>query len=142
MMANPKVLKYTLTPDRPCYKQFFVGGQPPVGLRRNEDTEIRDICQPPKLNQDPLQTYYATMFDERYGLAVFSAYKLSKGDEKFQKWEGKDWCETPGNLFRCMQPSVKLPVQGFSASLFKSGPSQFGSEKSFPELFSLNYLKW
>ena len=137
MTANPKVVKYTLTPDRPCYKQFFVGGQPPVGLRWNEDTEIRDICQPPKLNQDPLQTYYATMFDERYGLAVFSAYKLSKGDEKFQKWEEKNWCKTPGNLFRCMhkkkipQPSVKLPVQGFSGSLFKSGPSQFGSEKKF-----------
>ena len=107
MTANPKVVKYTLTPDRPCYKQLFVGGQPPVGLRWNEDTEIRDICQPPKLNQDPLQTYYATMFDERYGLAVFSAYKLSKGDEKFQKWEEKNWCKTPGNLFRCMHKKKK-----------------------------------
>lgn len=135
-MLNPKVVQYTFTPDRPCYKQFFLGEKPPVGLRMDDDAKIRNICQPPKLNQDQLQTYYATMFDKRYGLAVFSAYKLSTGDDKFQNMqnEDRDWCETPGNLFKCMhkkipQPSVKASrCKGFMAVSSKAVHRNLGGK--------------
>lgn len=88
-----------LNPDRPCYTQFFVGGQPPEGLRTNQNGNVRYICQPATLNQQLQNTYYATMFDEHLGIAVFSAYTLTQQTLNFVHRDAYDWCPTPGKLF-------------------------------------------
>lgn len=86
-------------PTQPCYTQYFVAGRPPIRLRAVNDAGIRYICQPPTPQppaQQAQQTYYATMFDEDLGIAVFSAYTLTRA-----RFSGKDkhpWCRTPGNL--------------------------------------------
>ncbi|XP_078355597.1 uncharacterized protein LOC144667188 [Oculina patagonica] len=82
--------------ERPCYAQFFVGGRQPEGLRTGNDN-LKYICQPP--NQQVQQTFYATMFDERYGIAVFSAYKLTQANAYFpggRKYGVVQWTQTPG----------------------------------------------
>ena len=102
--------------NRQCYKQFFVGGKPPDGLRKLKDKDIQYICQPPRpnqLHQNPPDTYYATMFDKRYGIAVFSAYTLTKEKAVFKNYNGQlGWCPTPGNLLTCTQkgnaPVIKV----------------------------------
>ncbi|KAL9959743.1 hypothetical protein ACROYT_G033098 [Oculina patagonica] len=82
----------SLFPDQQCYKQFFVNELPPVGLRNANLQNMRYICQPG--NQ---QTYYATMFDEGRGIAVYSAYTLTQEKVKFVKGRPKDkWIQTPG----------------------------------------------
>ncbi|CAH3112214.1 unnamed protein product, partial [Pocillopora meandrina] len=59
-------------PHQPCYIQFFVNGNPSVGLRTGINLgNIKYICQ-----QVNGLVYYATMFDERQGIAVFSAYLI------------------------------------------------------------------
>ncbi|KAL9959794.1 hypothetical protein ACROYT_G033150 [Oculina patagonica] len=90
-------------PNRQCYTQFFVGGQPPVDLRTGEKNlqYIRYICQPPTPNQQAQQTYYATMFDEHYGIAVFSAYTLTRARADFTHYpvlNAPSWCPTAGIL--------------------------------------------
>ena len=60
-------------PHQPCYIQFFVNGNPPVGLRTGINLgNIKYICQ-----QVNGLVYYSTMFDERQGISVFSAYVLT-----------------------------------------------------------------
>ena len=104
-MKQPKaqgVAQYTFTQERPCYTQFFVNGIPPQGLPASGNRNARYICQPPRPNQDPLHTYYATMFDEGLGLPIYTGYKLTESTVAFQEVPtGIDniWCETPGNLF-------------------------------------------
>ena len=93
--ANSRIVQYIFTANRQCYTQFFVGGQPPTGLR-NDDAALRYICQPPKPNQ--VNTHYATMFDERSGIAVFSAYTLTQGTAGFPGQPADpDFYPTPGN---------------------------------------------
>ncbi|KAL9959747.1 hypothetical protein ACROYT_G033102 [Oculina patagonica] len=98
-----RVVKYFFNiPTQQCYRQFFVGGLQPVGLRKPNYPDIRYICQPPTptRHQDPQQTYYATMFDEYHGIAVFSAYTLTKKNAVFKTYQGQPpgWCPTPGIL--------------------------------------------
>ncbi|XP_078355600.1 uncharacterized protein LOC144640295 [Oculina patagonica] len=86
-------------PYQECYTQYFVGGQPPVGLRTGNRNlrNVRYICQPPAVNnQRPLEHYYATMFDEGYGIAVFSAYVLTQLTSVFQQQYRQEWYPTPG----------------------------------------------
>jgi len=53
--------------------------------------------QPPA--QQAQQTYYATMFDEYLGIAVFSAYTLKRAAEaRVTPRNVHSWCQTPGNL--------------------------------------------
>lgn len=102
-------------PDRPCYTQFFVQGQPPEGLRGPRNGFTRYICQPPTPDQEHM--YYATMFDEHFGIAVFSAYTLwrdpgeGKGD-LFQGGNRRAWTATPGNLFTCTEKEHSPYAQG------------------------------
>lgn len=103
-------------PTRQCYTQFFVGGQPPVGLRPGNLhlPNIRYICQPPQLNDVFAEqlTDYATMFDEAKGIAVFSAYKLTQDTSDFNNYPNRynqEWYPTPGNLLH-EQKKNKIPV--------------------------------
>ena len=90
------IVQYDFTANRPCYTAYFVGRRPPEGLRNDHET-MRYICQPPKPNQ--VTTYYATMFDEHYGIAVFSAYRLSFLTVHFPGQAAHpDFYPTPGNL--------------------------------------------
>ena len=93
-------------PNRQCYTQFFVQAQPPVGLRRPDDAYNRYICQPPTPNQRTMHTYYATMFDEDWGIAVFSAYTLRKAPDLFKGRNPGVWTATPGNLFACTKETT------------------------------------
>ncbi len=109
-------------PTQHCYTQFFVGGKQPEGLRIGilPLSNIRYICQPPKLKDlmlTHLHTYYATMFDEAKGIAVFSAYKLTQQTTDFNNYPERykqEWYPTPGNLLTCTQkldpPLVKVPT--------------------------------
>lgn len=95
-----RVIEYVYNdPDLECYTQFFVGGQPPTGLRQQDNNNIRYICQPPRPNQQAQDTYYATMFDEDYGIAVFTAYTLTQENTDFPgHQQDANWCPTPGNV--------------------------------------------
>ena len=84
-----------------------MGGQPPVGLRALNNQNIRYICQPPTPEPQPPQpppqvaenAIYATMFDERQGIAVFSAYSLTQETaDTAPNLVRHPWCKTPGKL--------------------------------------------
>ena len=84
-----------------CYKPFFVGDEAPTGFRKAVETSgVRYICQ-----QVPGRTnyFYSTMFDENYGIPIYSAYRLKQGEpDKFGTAERKGsekWREEAGNLF-------------------------------------------
>lgn len=91
---------------------------PPVGLRDPNNGDIRYICQPPLPQPPPPppqlveQTYYATMFDESRGIAVFSAYTLTRPSQaRVYKRRAHPWCQTPGNLLiEVPHPSFKGPT--------------------------------
>jgi len=80
-------------PNQPCYTQFFVGvvGAPPIGLRAGQ-VNLRYICQ-----TYHHQTYYATMFDEQRGIAVFSAYTLTQANVNFHPNRRAWWRRTHAN---------------------------------------------
>ncbi|XP_031560026.1 uncharacterized protein LOC116296184 [Actinia tenebrosa] len=59
-------------PTHHCYRQFFLQGELPTGLRPNGNPNIKYICQQFEAFND--ETYYATMFDQHTGIAVYAAY--------------------------------------------------------------------
>ena len=80
-----------------CYTQFFVGGQPPAGLRGPNNGNFRYICQPPAPHPQQVgNTEYATMFDEDDGIAVFAAYTLAQATVIAHDRHPHPWCRTPG----------------------------------------------
>ena len=81
-------------PYQACFRQFFVNNQPPAGLRKNLNT-IRYICQQIAGSQD---VFYATMFDENQGIAVYAGYKLDQGTINFGQAPGgtRGWKREPG----------------------------------------------
>ena len=94
-VVSPKTI-----PD--CYKQFVAGKTPPSGFRLAH-TNIMYICQ--QLPDDPTKTFfYSTMFDVGYGIAIYSAYVVSKADaSKIGTIKRKDlgvekWREEDGKL--------------------------------------------
>ena len=99
-------------PDRDCYTQFFIHGQPPIGLRTGDKNLhfIKYICQPPTPYQQNQDTYFATMFDEFYGIAVFSAYTLTQATVILpqQHFNPAPWGPTPGNVFTCTATGFKF----------------------------------
>lgn len=88
-----------LNPNQACYTQFFANGQPPTGLRTANLANMRYICQQVPANQGTY--FYATMFDEARGIAVYSAYVLNANNINFQGQGGFGWIQTNGNLFTC-----------------------------------------
>ncbi|KAJ7370291.1 DNA/RNA non-specific endonuclease [Desmophyllum pertusum] len=84
-------------PNQQCYTQFFVGGQPPQGLRDGITLQrMRYICQQGN-QQGNQQTFFGTMFDELLGIPLFSAYTLSGPvDVNFQQRNAHHWMQTPG----------------------------------------------
>ena len=95
-----RVVQYVYNdPTLGCYTQFFVGGQPPAGLRDPKKVDnIRYICQPPVPHpQQADSTEYATMFDEDEGIVVFAAYTLTQATVIVDNRHPHPWCRTPGN---------------------------------------------
>jgi len=86
-----------LNPNHNCYRQFLIQGNPPTGLRTQHLNYMRYICQ--ERPNVPGTYYYATMHDERLGIAVYSAYVLYAGNINFQAQGASAWVPTPGNLF-------------------------------------------
>ncbi len=62
------------TDNRQCYRQFFVGNVPPTGLQSNNN--IRYICQ---MCGNPLTPCFSTMFNINYGIPLYSAYVVRRG---------------------------------------------------------------
>lgn len=62
--------------NNPCYKQFFVGNKPPIGFKSNKN--IRYICQ-----KSGTTLCFSTMFDLNYGIPVYAAYVVKKGQVGF-----------------------------------------------------------
>lgn len=84
-----------------CYNSFVVGGIAPLGFRKGgKPWDIRYICQ--QVPGNPT-FFYSTMFDQKYGIPIYSAYVLKQGEpDKFGTAERKGsekWREEPGNLF-------------------------------------------
>ena len=80
-----------MQPQDQCYRRFFAGGDPPEGFRPLQYQYTKYICQGIKEYSD--ETYYATMFDEDIGIAVYAAYGLAKDTvdkigifPRVQKW--------------------------------------------------------
>lgn len=99
---------------RPCYTTFFVGNQPPTGFRTN-DANIRYICQQLPGDVKPVKTtYYASMFDESYGISIFSAYVIKAADASkvgTQSRQGLKWRTEPGNCSSLMPFCVVIMVR-------------------------------
>lgn len=83
-----------LNPNQACYQQFFAYGQPPIGLRTANLVNMRYICQEAPAN--PGTYFYATMFDEGRGIAVYSAYVLNANNINFQGQGASAWIQTNG----------------------------------------------
>ena len=82
-------------PYKPCYRQFFLDGQPPVGLRKNLN-HIKYICQQIPLSHE---VFYVTMFDEDRGIAVYAAYTLTAQTINFVGGKpAKVFKQQPGTL--------------------------------------------
>ena len=79
------------TDNDQCYRQFFVGKQPPTGFKNKN---ITYICQ--KSGKTPC---FSTMFDLSYGIPVYSAYVVKKSQaSKFSKAKrnGLNFRQEPG----------------------------------------------
>lgn len=61
-----------------CYRQFFVGKQPPIGFESStgKANNIRYICQ----GDCQWTSCFSTMFDLNYGIPIYSAYVV-KADQ-------------------------------------------------------------
>lgn len=86
-----------LNPNQQCYRQYFIHGNPPTGLRTQRLNQMRYICQ--ERPNHPGTYYYATMHDEGLGIAVYSAYVLYWQNINFHAQGSSAWVQTPGNLF-------------------------------------------
>ena len=87
-----------LNSNQPCFTQFFLHGQPPIGLRTANLQHMRYICQE---RQPPGVYYYASMHDQARGIPVYSGYRLHRGNIAFQAQHVDGWIQTPGNIFTC-----------------------------------------
>ena len=89
-----------LNPNQQCFTQFFINGQPPVGLRTANLQNMRYICQrrPP-----PGTIHYASMHDEGVGIPVYSGYLLYAGNVNFQAQAAAGWIQTPGKYLHVQQ---------------------------------------
>ena len=65
-----------------CYKQFFVGNLPPIGFKSSTNlaNNIKYICQKSGFFNTPC---FSTMFDLNYGIPIYSAYVVKKGQVGF-----------------------------------------------------------
>lgn len=88
-----------------CFTQYFLGGNIPQDLEINfNDTQpsnLKYICQ--TRDNNFAVYYYATLFDEKYGVPVYSGYKISQSDgvnidriPYTQRPSSNSWQTTPG----------------------------------------------
>jgi len=78
-----------------CYLNYFLGKSPPEGLDLSMFPEKRCICQKDAKGND----YFATYFDEKAGIAAYSAYIIQASDAKWigsHKRTDVSWRTTPG----------------------------------------------
>ena len=80
-------------------KEFFPGGTLPKGLREDQKGIVL-ICQQEsrnKFRQDK-ETYYTTLFDQGYGIPVYSAYRLTSENMNYERRRRQPWQENKGIL--------------------------------------------
>ena len=67
------------TPDQGpppnCYLKYFLHQSPPQGLLPDHPSSARFICQ--SVPSSPDADFFATLFDDEVGIAIFSAYTVS-----------------------------------------------------------------
>lgn len=54
------------------------------------------------------------MFDQKKGIAVFSAYTLTPDNVNFQFRNPSKWTESEGNLFTSIQKGVRISSKAFN----------------------------
>lgn len=134
-------------PYEPCFRHFFVYNQPPTGFRVNLN-EIRYICQQIGGSHD---VFYATMFDEHLGIAVYAGYKLDRQTINFDqahRWKG--WSREPGILTQgsdaiykdqWLQKGHLVPAQTYSSSKERL-ISTYKYTNAVPQVMAFNVGQW
>lgn len=77
--ANPALPGGPLANAPHCYTMFFAGGSPPTDVDYFEDRDLRYICQTRdgSVGDENTPYFYATLFNQAVGIAVFSAYVIT-----------------------------------------------------------------
>ena len=100
-MSNPAVSSR----PRTCFKQFFLGQYIPqyleINFNNTPSSYLKYICQ----TRDNIFTvhYYASLFDEQYGVPVYSGYRIGRSHARNidtisyrQRPRSSAWQTTPG----------------------------------------------
>ncbi|XP_067031217.1 uncharacterized protein [Acropora muricata] len=100
-VANPAVSSR----PRSCFRQFFLGQYIPqyleINFNNTPSSYLKYICQ----TRDNIFTvhYYASLFDEQYGVPVYSGYRISRSQgiridtiSYRQRPSSSAWQKTPG----------------------------------------------
>lgn len=108
---------------RSCFRQYFLGQHIPryleINFNNTPSSYLKYICQ----TRDNIFTvyYYATLFDEAYGVPVYSGYRISRSQgiridtiSYRQRPSSRAWQKTPGeckfvlpiNLRKLFAPST------------------------------------
>ena len=90
---------------RSCFRQFFLGQYIPqyleINFNNTPSSYLKYICQ----TRDNIFTvhYYASLFDEQYGVPVYSGYRISRSQgiridtiSYRQRPSSSAWQKTPG----------------------------------------------
>ena len=77
----------------PCYLKYFLGGAPPTGLELDNPRSLRALCQ--KDTKNPARDFFATLFDDAAGIAIFSAYTVDSTQGK-----GINTCSRPSTTWK------------------------------------------
>ena len=89
-------------PPPECYLKYFLDKIPPQGLLVPVSPHL--ICQTVPDYEDPKKDFFATLFDKDAGIAIFTAYLVTKeqakgiGDHKREELKNLNWRITPGVL--------------------------------------------
>ena len=79
------------------FKQFFPRWTPPKGLRENHKNIVLICQQKSRYNfNQKATTYYTTLFDQGLGIPVYSAYRLTSKDTKYERRPRPTWQENKG----------------------------------------------
>jgi len=62
-------------PPPECYLKYFLHQSPPQGLLVDHPSSERYICQ--SIPSSPNANFFATLFDDEAGIAIFSAYTVN-----------------------------------------------------------------
>ncbi|KAL7841535.1 hypothetical protein SRHO_G00252260 [Serrasalmus rhombeus] len=89
--------------------QFFVGGIPPTVLEdKTDNNRYEQICQCLLDQNQKLEYFYATLYDTRNKIPVYSAYEFRRADlDRDDRWYVEP--QLDGGTMECMGSLNKIP---------------------------------